>query len=214
MTLTPSECAKLGSQRSREVSAEIKHKNIEKYLRSPKLCKKCKSIISYEKRRNSFCSMSCAASIRNLGQNRHTHTYKDIAKRTAYLQSDKYKSMRALAQNIRKGSKRELMLSVFGNICTICNFEKRITIHRKDGKTHTDFGEMSWEEINNVITNERNEYISVCYKCHNHVHWCMRILGMSWNDIYKLLLTIKTNTVIPAYAPDQECKSFNTLSGG
>jgi hypothetical protein len=40
------------------------------YYADPKLCLTCNKIISYEKRRNSFCSHSCAASKNNLGTHR------------------------------------------------------------------------------------------------------------------------------------------------
>ncbi len=187
MTLSKSDCAKLGSQRSREVSAEIKRKNIEKYLQNPKLCKKCGSVISYEKRRNNFCKMSCAASVRNIGRVRcgpNKHNYKDPIRRDLYTKSKKYKLMRYTSAKFRKKSKREVLLSVFGTSCNICNFGKRICIHRKDGNDHKDFWNMSWEEINNIINNERDEYTSLCYRCHKSVHWCMEFLKMSWDDIY------------------------------
>ena len=187
MTYTPSECAKMGSQRSREVSAEIKRRNIEKYFATPKLCKKCKSIIPYEKRRNNFCTMSCAASVRNLGKRRHGDPIASKIKRDIYIKTEKYKSMRVLVQNARNKSRREALLSCFGKSCSLCNFEKRITIHEKRGKAHKDFRDMSWEEINDIINNKKNEYTSLCYRCHKHVHWCMEMLGMSWDDICKRL---------------------------
>jgi hypothetical protein len=48
----------------------------KKYEESPKLCKKCNQPISYEKRRNSFCSHSCSASFNNVGVNRHKNRRK------------------------------------------------------------------------------------------------------------------------------------------
>jgi len=36
-----------------------------KYYKSPKKCKHCESIISYEKRRNKFCTSSCSAKYNN-----------------------------------------------------------------------------------------------------------------------------------------------------
>jgi hypothetical protein len=186
VTLSKSECAKLGSQKSREVSAEIKRENIERYLKTPKLCKKCSSIIPYKKRRNDYCTMSCAASIRNKGVRRHGNPELIKVKRDLYLKSNKCKIMKKIAQNKRYKSKRKTLLLTFGESCILCNFEKRITIHKKDGTDHKDFHNMSWDEINDIITNHKNDYVSVCYKCHNHTHWCMRMLGMTWDDIYKL----------------------------
>ena len=41
------------------------------YYQNPKLCQVCKSIISFEKKCNSHCSMSCASVTRNTGVRRH-----------------------------------------------------------------------------------------------------------------------------------------------
>ena len=49
------------------------HKNqlIEEYNKNPKLCEYCGKPIPWEKRRNNFCSSSCAASKNNKGQTRN-----------------------------------------------------------------------------------------------------------------------------------------------
>jgi len=41
------------------------------YLGNPKKCLVCDSIVSFEKRENNHCSMSCAATSRNKGVRRH-----------------------------------------------------------------------------------------------------------------------------------------------
>jgi Zn finger protein HypA/HybF involved in hydrogenase expression len=43
----------------------------EEYYKNPKPCKRCGCEISYEKRKNKFCSRSCGASYNNIGINRH-----------------------------------------------------------------------------------------------------------------------------------------------
>lgn len=55
---------KIGRERNKKRNLE-KRKN---YLNNPKLCKECKSPISYEKRKNTFCSMSCSASFNNVNK--------------------------------------------------------------------------------------------------------------------------------------------------
>lgn len=42
-----------------------KFQKIQEYIENPKLCKNCNSIISFEKKRNSYCSLSCSASYNN-----------------------------------------------------------------------------------------------------------------------------------------------------
>lgn len=46
-------------------SNKIQELNIEKYNKNPKLCKHCNSAISYQKRENSYCDHSCAATHTN-----------------------------------------------------------------------------------------------------------------------------------------------------
>lgn len=59
-------CAgKFNTVKSKEISANIKQKNIDEYNLNPKVCKFCGNIIPYEKRHLSFCCHSCAASYNN-----------------------------------------------------------------------------------------------------------------------------------------------------
>lgn len=105
------------------------------------------------------------------------------------MHSEGYKTKRCNAQNKRDKAKRNTLLLTFGKFCKFCEYENRITIHRKDGTPHKDFRAMSWKDVNDLINNEKNEYVSVCFLCHQHVHWCMSMLGMSWDDICERLYT-------------------------
>jgi len=44
---------------------------VKEYLKNPTKCKTCKKNIHYDKRKNIFCSHSCAASFNNLGNRKH-----------------------------------------------------------------------------------------------------------------------------------------------
>lgn len=44
---------------------------IEEYLLSPNKCGYCKNNLSYKKRKNKYCGSSCAATVNNMGINRH-----------------------------------------------------------------------------------------------------------------------------------------------
>jgi 5-methylcytosine-specific restriction endonuclease McrA len=48
----------------------IRLRAIEKYYQSPKVCPHCAATLTYEQRKNKFCSQSCAASYNNLGRER------------------------------------------------------------------------------------------------------------------------------------------------
>ena len=95
--------------------------------------------------------------------------------------------------------RRELIIKLFGNVCEICRCKidetsvvnvkgKQILrinarLHRKDGSKHRRLQDMTPTEIEKIYTFERDLYAPVCKSCHNGVHWCMRTLGMSWDEI-------------------------------
>ena len=57
--------AKFNTENSKNVSAQIKLQNIQKYNLKPKLCKNCGKIIPYEKRNCDFCCSSCSTTYNN-----------------------------------------------------------------------------------------------------------------------------------------------------
>lgn len=63
--MSESEAGKIGSIISVKIMKEKKEKNIEEYLKQPKVCKKCGNIIPYEKRNNNFCCKTCSTSYNN-----------------------------------------------------------------------------------------------------------------------------------------------------
>jgi predicted nucleic acid-binding Zn ribbon protein len=65
MKLSKSESGKLGALASKKICAQNKQYRVSEYEKSPKNCLNCNSAISYEKRRNTFCSRSCGASFTN-----------------------------------------------------------------------------------------------------------------------------------------------------
>ena len=92
------------------------------------------------------------------------------------------------------GIKNKLMIETFGNMCHFCNFkpEKKgqyTIIHRKDGKKHKLSGLWNIQDLKNM---NPNEYICLCGRCHGGVHWCMKYLGMTWEEIE---IKIKNNPV-------------------
>lgn len=65
------EAAERGRQTFRQNKIEISERKKLDYLADPKLCLACKNIITFEKRGNAHCSMSCASVTRNTGVRRH-----------------------------------------------------------------------------------------------------------------------------------------------
>jgi hypothetical protein len=71
MVLSRRECGLLAVPGIKKFWNNKKNENASNYNGNPKLCKNCESVISYEKRRNNFCSHSCAASYNNIGNRKH-----------------------------------------------------------------------------------------------------------------------------------------------
>lgn len=170
MTLTKSECARMGSERSREVSAEIKRRNVEKYNGNPCICKKCKSTIPYEKRRNQFCSHSCAQSVNNAGVRRHgnprrkcLYCGKPVNLGAVGFCSIGHGRLYNAKNKLSNGSKlstksiRRYLIDVRGHKCEQCKFETwlnqpiPIDLHHKDGN-----------KLNNALKN----LVLLCKNCH------------------------------------------------
>jgi hypothetical protein len=63
--LTTSEAGKLGAIESAKTAVINKQKRIDTWNLNPKLCKFCSLAITYQNRRNDFCSQSCGAKFHN-----------------------------------------------------------------------------------------------------------------------------------------------------
>lgn len=89
----------------------------------------------------------------------------------------KLKYRRMYERRIRK--KRD---KIFKLQCWICNSTIRLCLHKKDGEPHRSSTTSILEAIKNP-----DQWIRLCGKCHDGVHFCMKHLGMSWEDIIELL---------------------------
>lgn len=122
-----------------------KVKRIEEYDKSPKRCINCEKSLSYEKRRNKFCSKTCAASYNNKDRviskkDVKTHclecgkkldrTIKRQTKFCSYLCSNKYRSKKyeeKLISNVdcikttNQSTLKKIIIRRDGNKCSICS---------------------------------------------------------------------------------------------
>lgn len=58
----------IGAIRTAQISSVEKQKRIQSYFEHPTICTHCASSLPYAKRKNKFCSHSCAASFNQLGK--------------------------------------------------------------------------------------------------------------------------------------------------
>lgn len=65
MPMSQSEAGKLGAAKARNIIATKKKQRIEEYEKDPILCLMCKAPLTYEKKRNKYCSHKCSAEFSN-----------------------------------------------------------------------------------------------------------------------------------------------------
>jgi formate dehydrogenase assembly factor FdhD len=83
----------------------------------------------------------------------------------------------------RRERSRKYLEFIYGKTCVICGEERIMIIHRKDGKKHKLFTNMSITQIKKELESHKDEYVRVCGICHAGVHWAMTYLGLKWEDI-------------------------------
>ncbi len=85
-----------------------------------------------------------------------------------------------------EGSEEELRRAMFGEKCYFCglhyNEGKRLIIHRKDGRPHSD---KLTTQVRYFRTLNPKEWIPLCQKHHRHTHWAMNNLDLEWTDLEK-----------------------------
>lgn len=74
--------------------------------------------------------------------------------------------------------RQEQIKDAFENECYFCDAFKKLLIHRKDGQPHV------WGASLDVLRNI-NDYTLLCCYCHTGIHWCMKHLGFTWDDVLK-----------------------------
>ncbi len=81
----------------------------------------------------------------------------------------------------KENRKRRLIEKFDVGFCPICEETYRMQLHRKDGKPHKTWVSITNAEFDKVI--QSDDYIWICYWCHKHIHWCMKYLRMTWDEI-------------------------------
>jgi len=114
--------------------------------------------------------------------------------RTTSIPTEEEKKRRTLLRDKRyRQNKMNLLDEAFGTKCFFCGFERRRTIHRKDGSSHKTFANMSRRAMIKEIKENKNAYVRLCWKCHRAVHWCMQYLALSWDEITKTAVSEDSN---------------------
>lgn len=173
--MTHKEAGLLGSIKSTKTWKKKKKQFIAEYNKNPQKCKNCQLPFVYEKRRNQFCNLSCAASFNNQGIQRNVKNSikcSNCQKKTKNKKFCCHKCFSDFCQKksfdrIRKGKYTETysgnrLLRAFlmqdrGKYCERCklstwqNDDIPLNVHHKDG-----------DAKNNVPSNLE----LLCLNCH------------------------------------------------
>jgi len=68
-----------------------------------------------------------------------------------------------------------------GKECFFCTFTERLQCHRKDGTPHKRLESMRVSEFTQAMRS--GDFVRLCFRCHKSVHWCMKYLHLSWQEI-------------------------------
>jgi hypothetical protein len=82
-------------------------------------------------------------------------------------------------QTFKRGRKISgIIRKKLGNKCLFCGFEsiQRNVAHEIHGKDHHTKSQY-------YILNNLKDFVPLCRYCHKSVHWCMKYLGMNWEEI-------------------------------
>lgn len=83
----------------------------------------------------------------------------------------------------KRNAKKEKLNMLIGSKCILCDSERSLVAHEIHGIQHNGNGSDLF-----VDAFERpDDFVRLCYSCHKGVHWAMKFMGMSWEDINKNL---------------------------
>lgn len=78
---------------------------------------------------------------------------------------------------MRRDVRKQKAMDLVGSSCFFCRRESgHLDFHEKAGLSHDG------NTVNLVLKNPEL-FVLLCYPCHKGVHWCMKLLKMSWSEI-------------------------------
>ena len=185
--MTPSEAGKLGYTKTRQhlerKRDELKYTAVTQHEAAARRCGCCGTLLTYEKRRNKFCSHSCAAAINNQGivrngiaRERRTHCLRcgEQISGAGYLycskacasthRADKFaERLVSNSPDVGHGSPasvRRHLIKLRGEQCEECGWNKRHPI--------TDRVPLEVDHVDGNYKNNRMENLKLlCPNCHS-----------------------------------------------
>ncbi len=141
--------------------------------------------LKHKKKRNEYCRKWNE----NHKEERRQYRLKHKKKRNEYSRRYHQDHKEGLGKSYKKYRQaiRDKALKMLGNKCFLCERNNKLEFHKKDGQPHNSAKALA------VLENPK-EFVLLCVQpCHRGVHFCMKFLGMKWEDFEKIFLTKKVN---------------------
>lgn len=88
----------------------------------------------------------------------------------------KNKEKRRSHQDAYYKKRREEALELLGRVCLSCKWEGKVYFHKKDGQPHGKHTAL-------LVLKNPEQFVILCHHCHEAVHWVMKHLGLTWDEI-------------------------------
>lgn len=75
---------------------------------------------------------------------------------------------------------KEKIQTLLGNKCVVCGKTEKLVAHEIHGKPHA--------KRVHYILNHIEDFVLVCYSCHNGIHFCMKHLGLTLEQILEMVV--------------------------
>ncbi len=81
-------------------------------------------------------------------------------------------------------AERQKFYQKVGKSCVFCDSEKTLSCHRKDGGSHMRIAKLTLRQIQKE---NQKDYARLCFRCHFGVHWVMKYLYLTWDEIEEFI---------------------------
>jgi hypothetical protein len=153
---------------------KIKLNNEIEYFKNPNVCKQCGQKLSYEKRKNLFCSQSCSATFNEKIKSEKCEKKKCIvcnkplnggkmycSSQCCYTAKTKTTELKIInGEKIYHSSIKKYLIKIRGNKCEECGWNK---VNPKSGKCTVQMEHVDGNAENNSLSNLK----LLCPNCHS-----------------------------------------------
>lgn len=130
--MSKAEAGTLGQLAARQTQIEQKTIRVGNYDKNPNLCKSCNIPLSYNKKRNTYCSHSCAATFNNSKYPKRKEEFQNSCIICDNLTHNKYYCSRSCRKRHTlekfvnglihdRKTLKHILIEKYNNICQICN---------------------------------------------------------------------------------------------